>query len=105
MFPEIRRAFAEGLVDPQSMDPEELEAVEAEPRGRTIEAMRNHQLPIDDVSAATSWWSNVDPDDDWDDEDGAIVDVQEPYRAPPKIGRNEPCPCGSGKKYKKCCGS
>ncbi len=22
-----------------------------------------------------------------------------------KIGRNEPCPCGSGKKYKKCCGS
>ena len=21
-----------------------------------------------------------------------------------KIGRNEPCPCGSGKKYKKCCG-
>ncbi len=23
---------------------------------------------------------------------------------PPKVGRNEPCPCGSGKKYKKCCG-
>ena len=23
---------------------------------------------------------------------------------PPKIGRNDPCPCGSGKKYKKCCG-
>jgi len=22
-----------------------------------------------------------------------------------KIGRNDPCPCGSGKKYKKCCGS
>jgi tetratricopeptide (TPR) repeat protein len=25
-------------------------------------------------------------------------------RKPPKVGRNEPCPCGSGKKYKKCCG-
>ena len=25
-------------------------------------------------------------------------------RASPKIGRNDPCPCGSGKKYKKCCG-
>lgn len=25
-------------------------------------------------------------------------------RAEPKIGRNDPCPCGSGKKYKKCCG-
>ena len=25
-------------------------------------------------------------------------------RATPKIGRNDPCPCGSGKKYKNCCG-
>ncbi len=24
---------------------------------------------------------------------------------PPKVGRNDPCPCGSGKKYKKCCGA
>jgi uncharacterized protein YecA (UPF0149 family) len=24
-------------------------------------------------------------------------------RETPKIGRNDPCPCGSGKKYKKCC--
>jgi preprotein translocase subunit SecA len=26
-------------------------------------------------------------------------------RAAPKVGRNDPCPCGSGKKYKKCCGN
>ena len=27
-----------------------------------------------------------------------------PYmREAPKVGRNDPCPCGSGKKYKKCC--
>lgn len=26
-----------------------------------------------------------------------------PFHAPPKVGRNDPCPCGSGKKYKKCC--
>lgn len=26
-------------------------------------------------------------------------------RDQPKVGRNDPCPCGSGKKYKKCCGS
>lgn len=25
-------------------------------------------------------------------------------RKEPKVGRNDPCPCGSGKKYKKCCG-
>ncbi|AGK54057.1 YecA family protein [Bacillus sp. 1NLA3E] len=27
-----------------------------------------------------------------------------PIKSEPKIGRNDPCPCGSGKKYKKCCG-
>ncbi len=31
--------------------------------------------------------------------------IPEPYIAPPKVGRNDPCPCGSGKKYKKCCGA
>jgi hypothetical protein len=31
--------------------------------------------------------------------------ASQPYVAPEKIGRNEPCPCGSGKKYKKCCGA
>ena len=29
----------------------------------------------------------------------------EPVRTSLKIGRNEPCPCESGKKYKKCCGA
>ncbi|MDE5635920.1 MAG: SEC-C domain-containing protein, partial [Muribaculaceae bacterium] len=28
----------------------------------------------------------------------------EPMKAAPKIGRNDPCPCGSGKKYKNCHG-
>lgn len=34
--------------------------------------------------------------------------VKNPYKEKPikinKVGRNDPCPCGSGKKYKKCCG-
>ena len=29
---------------------------------------------------------------------------QRPVRVAAKVGRNDPCPCGSGKKYKKCCG-
>jgi len=36
--------------------------------------------------------------------DGWMGNVCEPYkRDEPKIGRNDPCPCGSGRKYKKCC--
>ena len=30
--------------------------------------------------------------------------ARQPGRATPKVGRNAPCPCGSGRKYKKCCG-
>jgi len=39
-------------------------------------------------------------------ENGAEVKLElAPVRREmPKVGRNEPCPCGSGKKYKNCCG-
>jgi preprotein translocase subunit SecA len=33
------------------------------------------------------------------------MQVQQVVRAGAKVGRNDPCPCGSGKKYKKCCGA
>ncbi len=53
--------------------------------------------------------------DDHDEEDDLDGEIQ-PFdhslnnnvaflKKPPKIGRNEPCPCGSGLKYKRCCGS
>ncbi len=32
-----------------------------------------------------------------------VVSETATYHSGPKIGRNDPCPCGSGKKYKKCC--
>ena len=34
----------------------------------------------------------------------ASAHTSETRRNVPKVGRNDPCPCGSGKKYKKCCG-
>lgn len=52
-----------------------------------------------------------DDDDEYDDESDYSDDLftydepQQPFkREEPKVGRNDPCPCGSGKKYKKCCG-
>lgn len=35
--------------------------------------------------------------------DGKMVTPKPFRRESPKVGRNDPCPCGSGKKYKKCC--
>ena len=34
-----------------------------------------------------------------------LLNPPQPKIAEKKIGRNDPCPCGSGKKYKKCCGT
>jgi preprotein translocase subunit SecA len=64
-------------------------------------------------------WSDPDAADEEDDWTGDAagsdawdaLDVVEPppgvtgtiRRDAPKVGRNDPCPCGSGKKYKKCC--
>ena len=43
--------------------------------------------------------SDAEDEDVFDEFDSAL-----PYvRDEPKVGRNDPCPCGSGKKYKKCC--
>jgi preprotein translocase subunit SecA len=36
---------------------------------------------------------------------GDMQTVQQVVRGTAKVGRNDPCPCGSGKKYKKCCGA
>jgi preprotein translocase subunit SecA len=36
---------------------------------------------------------------------GEAQTVQQVVRGSAKVGRNDPCPCGSGKKYKKCCGA
>lgn len=40
----------------------------------------------------------------WHYVDG-VLNPRPPQRLTEKVGRNDPCPCGSGKKYKKCCGA
>ena len=44
-------------------------------------------------------------DGKWYFTDGKLVTPGTVRNEGPKVGRNDPCPCGSGKKYKKCCGS
>jgi len=42
-------------------------------------------------------------DGTWYFSDGTPIVPAQFVRPQPKVGRNEPCPCGSGKKHKKCC--
>ena len=60
--------------------------------------MQNNKAAID--AAGDDYGAN---ENDYFDPSGPGV-KQEPVRVAPKIGRNEPCPCGSGKKYKNCHG-
>jgi len=68
-------------------------------------------LPLDDAVEVLDAWSSFS-EDDFDrgenvfdsDMDSEFEDIAAPYVNPLRqIGRNDPCPCGSGKKYKKCC--
>jgi len=70
---------------------------------------RMHHLGyIEDVVEELSWISDRDDnkDDDWRDLEWAgatrkaVAPVINPFR---HVGRNDPCPCGSGKKAKRCC--
>lgn len=49
--------------------------------------------------------AEMDRDGFYDDDDDYYDDDKPEPAVSTKIGRNEPCPCGSGKKYKRCCGA
>lgn len=42
---------------------------------------------------------------EWKFKEGQVHGAQPVKRLEPKLGRNDPCSCGSGKKFKKCCGA
>ena len=66
------------------------------------------QAPVDpeDRAKAVAYWQAVLARLDEEANKGRTEDDDrlEPIHAGRKVGRNDPCPCGSGKKYKKCCG-
>ncbi len=126
---DLRQAYDEGLVDPGSIGWTEVEeALEMGPASAWEVAQGRYQL-IENTADAIRWWGcfhkhdekgkwaapDIGAEDVWEDMEEypdslfsrlrTDYDFPEPYRrTEPKTGRNEPCPCGSGKKYKKCCG-
>jgi len=56
------------------------------------------------TSTASSGGAQAKPSDVVSEAAAAVAEKAKPVRTGPKVGRNDPCPCGSGKKYKHCCG-
>ena len=93
----IRRAFAENRVELQVVG--DVEDVEMEMGLRAERSTPPPRLGLfRGVSGSEGSLAEPDSDEiyDW-----ALGNA--PIRRGPKVGRNDPCPCGSGKKYKKCC--
>ena len=63
---------------------------------------------VEKIFKENGWEHKIEQDPDKDED---ITDLElllnwpKPQKVEEKVGRNEPCPCGSGKKYKKCCGA
>jgi hypothetical protein len=112
---QLRLAYEEGLVDDQFIDWGEIQEALALGKERAIERERYRDPFITNLSKAMGWMQCFHPCAIEDQpEEGASdapleLDWGEQHVTPvrrdePKVGRNEPCPCGSGRKFKQCCG-
>ena len=105
LLSDIEQAFRDGLIDPTEVGMDSVLGDLAEGKERMLARLRSDcrfQM-IDDAAAYIEKWCPVD------DPPAASVKWSpapaiSPVRSTPKGGRNDPCPCESGKKYKKCCG-
>ena len=103
MLERIRGWYADGLLDSTIAD---LPWVE-ENIPRPYETCRDEQLGrgrgyVHSVKAEIGWWAGFH---DKPPTARKPAPMPVPVRQGPKVGRNDPCPCGSGKKYKKCHGA
>ncbi|HEU0177131.1 MAG TPA: DUF1186 domain-containing protein [Blastocatellia bacterium] len=134
VYDHIKKAYEDGLVDEYIVEPEWVDEQIAIGKDEVLADLPDWNHLVEDVTIEMrAWFENRehgdewDEDEDWyeeeewdeDDEDdelgadhyrlsalnGNNFAQTEPYRASEKIGRNDLCPCGSGKKYKKCCGA
>jgi len=105
LLPLTRAAYAAGHIDWRDVDMIELEqrCELGEPASVDATDLRRHY--VEDSARQMSWQARYASEPSFrSEEDFDDYEISEPYvRATSKIGRNDPCFCGSGKKYKKCC--
>jgi len=92
---QIEDAYADDLVDEQYIDFDWVTRCLAHGQETALATLKGNPRNrfIKDVFHDLEWW--------------ACFNQHEKRKTPnhtSKVGRNDPCPCGSGKKYKKCCG-
>ncbi len=101
---EVREEFVQRLFRVQ-LAPEAMREIERRPRPRQIVA-QHAEVGSAFAGAATAQAESGAPPAaaSAGAGGGTATATQAPVHAAPRVGRNDPCPCGSGKKYKKCHG-
>ncbi len=114
LMPLLESAYASGFVDPGYYSPNNLRKdAQLTPEQALAQAFAHRTPLIEDTVQELSYWACFQPPRPKPepapvrDSRPSAAAYAAPNRTPitreAKVGRNEPCPCGSGKKYKKCC--
>ena len=103
-----------GLLDTGSIDWQDIEQALALGQQGAMQRARYRDPLIIDLAKNMGWMQCFHDEAqqyEWkrDSEENLVESLSSEYttapvrRTSPKVGRNEPCPCGSGQKFKKCC--
>jgi hypothetical protein len=101
LMPEIRQAFADDLINERAIDLPWIEKVLDEGKSETLARLRDnshYRFVTDTIREMEGWYTFQAPPPP------LLEPVTQPAAQSKKVGRNDPCPCGSGIKYKYCCG-
>ena len=106
---DIEQAFEDELVDPGFINFKNVQREMAMGKFRALARLKNdpHRRLVEDTAKEMAWWSCFHDDKPRLNTPAptlppAFLTIKNPT---PKTGRNEPCPCGSGRKFKRCCGA
>jgi hypothetical protein len=117
LLDDIKQAYDEGLVNPGFIGLADVKRDLALGKDRVLARLADdsHRRLVSDIVAEMGWWACFREDSQKRAKSPAQVSANsgpnsaapasQIKKATPQVGRNEPCPCGSGKKYKKCCGA
>ena len=112
---QIEKAFENDLVDEWIIDLDLVNQGLSLGKETALAKLRDKAKFLDDAIAEMEWWAwYKDPNEAAASTTKNRKQTKQlptnwtppvPYVAAAKVGRNEPCSCGSGKKFKKCCGA
>jgi len=107
LLDDIERAYEEDLVDSSYIGLDDVKRDLAMGKDQALARLADSSdnRLVDDTVAEMGWWHCFQPSAPAKPKPAPSWVPSPIKNAKPKTGRNEPCPCGSGKKYKKCCGA